>query len=304
MQKVLNHKTIAFYLILFLCWLITRVPYKCIFFLGKIVGLMGYMFSKKVKKVVAININLCLRNFSQQEKNKLIKQSFVYFGLGVMESMISWLVRIEKLPKLKIEGEEHLQKEISLRNGIILLGVHQSSFELVAQVLHCKYPLHGVYKKRTNSLIDATILKFRERNKGKSIPSCNTKDMLRVLKEKKILWIVADQAPKKKRHTVFVDFFGIKTASYTSVSTLSQLGNAVVLPVSCFRTEKNNDLCLKIYPKLEDFPCLVKEKDALKINKAFEEIIMSAPEQYLWMYKKFKVTEDGSKNIYDSIISN
>ncbi len=299
MKNFLNYKTIIFYIILSLCWLITRFPYKCIFYLGKGIGYIGYIFLKKTRKIATININLCFHNFSQKEKNKLIKGSFISLGIGIMENMIAWLVRIEKLPNLEVEGEEYLQKEIAMGNGIILLGAHQSSFELVAQIFQCVYPLHVVYKERINSLINKTILRFRESNGAILIPSYNIKEMLQVLRAKKILWVVADQAPKKKRHTVFAPFFGINTSSYTSISTLSKLSNAAVFPVSCYRTEKNNSYCLKIYPKLNQFPSLTKEKDALKTNQAFEKIIMSSPEQYLWLYKKFKVTEDGSKNVYD-----
>ena len=94
-------------------------------------------------------------------------------------------------------------------------------------------------------------------------------------------------------------FFGIDTASSTATSTLAKLTNASVFPVSPARTKDIYNYELTFYPKIENFPSGSLEEDATRINKIYEKIILSNPEQYIWQYKKFKNTPDGSINIYD-----
>lgn len=298
-KKSLFCKKMFFYITISVCRLITCLPYKCIFFLGRRIGEIAYLIFRKERKVATINVDLCLKHLSRKERHKVVRESFISLGIGIMENAICWLVNIRQLPQLVIEGEEYLKREINMGNGIILLGVHQSSFELIAQIFNHSYPICVVYKERTDPFINNRILEFRERGGAELIPSWNVKKMLKTLRERKILWMVADQAPKKKRHTVFSPFFGTSTATYTSIASLATLSNSTILPISCYREQENNTYRLKIYPKIESISNLDKEKNALKINKAFERIIMSAPEQYAWMYKKFKITKDGNKNIYD-----
>ncbi|MEP1553814.1 MAG: lipid A biosynthesis lauroyl acyltransferase, partial [Paraglaciecola sp.] len=45
---------------------------------------------------------------------------------------------------------------------------------------------------------------------------------------------------------------------------------------------------VKVLPGLENFPSGDDKYDVTRINEMVEKMILLAPEQYLWMHKRFK----------------
>ena len=53
-----------------------------------------------------------------------------------------------------------------------------------------------------------------------------------------------------------------------------------------------------ILPALEDFPSADAAADALRINRLIENWVRRAPEQYLWVHRRFKNGPPELGNIY------
>ncbi|KZY87283.1 hypothetical protein A3742_27305 [Oleiphilus sp. HI0071] len=49
-----------------------------------------------------------------------------------------------------------------------------------------------------------------------------------------------------------------------------------------------NGYTIKITPGIDGFPSGDDRQDMTKLNSKVEDMIMLAPEQYLWMHKRFK----------------
>lgn len=54
-----------------------------------------------------------------------------------------------------------------------------------------------------------------------------------------------------------------------------------------------------ILPALEDFPSGDIAADTQRINVLLEHHIRQAPEQYLWVHRRFKTRPAGSPNLYN-----
>ncbi|NQY42281.1 MAG: hypothetical protein HRT87_02910 [Legionellales bacterium] len=275
------------------------LPYKYILVIGKLLGLAIFFFSKRLRIITEINIELCLKSLPEDKRHALIKESFISLGMGFMETLFAWLAPDHRLPKLhNIHGLEYIENAIKNNKNIIMLGVHQVSAELCGRMFHSLYPFNAVYQKPSNPVIHELILSRRKNIYKDLIDNSKIRTMIKVLQNKEMIWFAPDQGQRRKQ-SVFVPFFGINAATSTSTSKIANLADAIVIPSSCCRTKDYSGYEITFHPKLNNFPSDSFENDAKQINAVYEKIIQANPEQYLWQYKRFKNTQDFSTNVYD-----
>jgi KDO2-lipid IV(A) lauroyltransferase len=64
------------------------------------------------------------------------------------------------------------------------------------------------------------------------------------------------------------------------------------------RKQDNSGYKIRIRPELEDFPGNDQIVDARRINEIIEQQIAAAPDQYLWIHRRFKTRPGGEPGIY------
>ena len=88
----------------------------------------------------------------------------------------------------------------------------------------------------------------------------------------------------------------MSTATIPGLSRLAAMTGAKVLPVI---THMDADgWTVRIAPPWESFPTEDIEADTRRMNAVIEAEIATAPEQYLWMHKRFKTRPPGEKGVY------
>lgn len=78
---------------------------------------------------------------------------------------------------------------------------------------------------------------------------------------------------------------------------ISRLSKAAMLTVTMVRKTDNSGYRLFIMPELENYP---QDEIAAAgyINRVIEKEIMRAPEQYLWVHRRFKTRPEGEPSLY------
>ena len=90
--------------------------------------------------------------------------------------------------------------------------------------------------------------------------------------------------------------FGVNTASLNSTAVLCSRTGATVVPVNLVRmTAARPGYRLEILPALEDFPSGDDHRDRCRTNDLMESMIRRAPEQYMWILRRFRVLADGTR---------
>jgi KDO2-lipid IV(A) lauroyltransferase len=64
------------------------------------------------------------------------------------------------------------------------------------------------------------------------------------------------------------------------------------------RREPDFTYTLTVLPALENFPTEDATADAIRINQLIEQHVRQAPEQYLWVHKRFKARGAGYPEVY------
>lgn len=281
-------------------WLIAQLPYQLQMLMGSFLGRVIAFFGKKRIAIAKRNIELCFSSLSDDEKNHLLKRHIDALGKTFFEIGIAWFWSKKRLRKLvSYEGLEHLKQAHENKQGVLLMTIHSTHMELTAAFLNIQHSIDGTYRKHFNPVYDFIQKSRRERfNKDTlTIERKDVRGMIKSLRKGRALWHAPDQDYGIK-HGIFLPFFGVNAACLTTTTPLTQLGNAIVIPAVSVRN--HDGYYLNIFPPLENFPSDNVTQDTQKIVSIIEKMIMLAPEQYLWVHRRFKNQPQGASDLYSS----
>jgi KDO2-lipid IV(A) lauroyltransferase len=121
--------------------------------------------------------------------------------------------------------------------------------------------------------------------------------IVRSLRKGKVVWYAPDQDFGRER-SVFAPFMGVETATLTATARLAKLSGAPIVPFYSERLPGNQGYLIKILPELENFPSGDDVTDATLVNQVIEQQVRAAPEQYLWLHRRFKTRPEGEADLY------
>jgi len=297
-RPAFQFKDLGTWIAVALFWLFGQLPWNWQLAIGRGLGRVSYLALKRRRDIAAKNIELCFPHLSADEQATLTRQTIMSTGEALTEIAAAYINnRVDLTSRLTIEGLEHLetaQKE----GGVIMLGMHLNTIDAGCRLLGdgAKVPFSVVYRPNNNPILDWLIAWGRGRFVEKYIDRKDMRGLIRQLRAGNTVWYAPDQ-DYGREHSVFAPFFGVPAATITTTSRLAQMGKAKVVPTSHFRLPNG---CYKIVfgPALENFPSGDDVVDATLINQVIEQEVLKAPEQYLWVHRRFKTRPVGGEKLY------
>lgn len=283
-----------------LLWLITRLPQRWQLSTGRAIGNILYFFPSPFKKTTEINIKKCFPDYTPEQQKALAKKNFQGLALGIIEAGMAWWLPENKLPTVvNIQGMEHLESALAKGKGAILISPHFTCLEIAGRLfmMRCKFDMGTMYRPHKKPIVRFIHENYRIKKSVTYIQRHRLRDLIRALNNNIGIWYAYDVDGGRKR-SVFAPFFGIQTASLTSVSRIVKLSGTAVIPITFYRRENEfaYDICLS--PALENFPGDDLTEDATRLNADLEAGIRNRPDQYVWQYKRFKTRPMGEKRFY------
>jgi KDO2-lipid IV(A) lauroyltransferase len=98
------------------------------------------------------------------------------------------------------------------------------------------------------------------------------------------------------RDSVFVPFFGVQTATITSLSRFARMARARVVPVVSRLTKEGYEVT--VHSPWTNYPTGDVQADTAAMNTCLEGFIRATPEQYYWVHKRFKTRPEGEPSFY------
>jgi Kdo2-lipid IVA lauroyltransferase/acyltransferase len=238
-------------------------------------------------RIARRNIELCLPTLSPREQAELLDRHCKSLGVGLCETANTWWSNDRRVNRLaEVHGLENLQAALAKGRGAILIGGHFTTIEIATRILGTVVPLNVVYRPTKNALLSHIMFTSFSRH-GKPIAYDDIRMMIRALKKNEAVWYAPDQSYRNKG-AAMVDFFGIPAATNTATSRLARISGAAVMTYFAERLPGTAGYRVVIGPVMENFPSADAIGDAERFNRLLEAQILRAPEQYLWVHRRFK----------------
>jgi Kdo2-lipid IVA lauroyltransferase/acyltransferase len=257
--------------------------------LGAAIGWLFYRLNRRERRIAARNLEICFPALGAPERGRLLKQHFRSVGLSVVEMGIGWFAPIAKLhERVEIRGLEHLDAALVSGKGALLVTAHFTPIEIGVCVLE-DYPgkVSSLYRPQRNAMMDCLILKGRSRFSSTQVPRDNVRLLLRLLQRNEAVLYMPDQTYLGNQ-SAMIPFFGEPATTNIATSKIAKISGAPVLPYWFRRNADERTYTVEIEPPLENFPTDDALADTRRIVALLEARIRQTPEQYLWVYKKFK----------------
>ncbi|MDO4908039.1 lipid A biosynthesis lauroyl acyltransferase [Neisseria sp.] len=284
----------------FILYLIQLLPFCLIHKLADFVGFLAYYAVKPRRKVGETNLRKCFPEWSKTKRTAVLKCHFQHMAKLMFEYGLYWYAPAERLRRfVRYQDKHHLDDALSTGEKVILLYPHFTAFEMAVYTLNQDVPLTSMYSHQKNRAMDEQILKGRHRYNNVFLIGRNEglRAIIKQIRKSGAPFLYLPDQDFGRNDSIFVNFFGIPTATIAGLSRIAGLTGAKVIPAIPTR-EPDNTVTLRFYPAWENFPTENAEADTQRMNDFIEARAREHPEQYFWLHKRFKTRPEGEPGFY------
>lgn len=276
--------------------LAARLPWPLQRGLGRVVGWLARWLAPARRRAAETNLALCFPQLAPAARARLLRDSYAALGIGLFEFLRAWWGSIAPMRRtVRMEGFEQLERLRAEGRGVLLVSGHFMTLEICGRLACDRVPLHGMYRRHRNPVFEWAVKRGRLRYAGGMYTNDEIRGAVRHLKRGGFLWYAPDQDMRGK-DTVFAPFFGVPAATITATHQLARLTGCAVAPY--FHRREGGRYVLRIGSPLEDFPSADAVADSARVNAAIEAMVREAPDQYLWIHRRFKRQPEGAPPVY------
>jgi KDO2-lipid IV(A) lauroyltransferase len=283
---------VVYILVYPLLWLVSRLPFKIIYFISDGVYILLYYLIGYRKKVVRNNLALVFPEKSEEER-LVIEKKFFRHMCDIFLEMIKTLgiSNKEVQKRFTVTNMEVLHElEAKGMNTMIMLP-HYASWEWVVSLnLQIKSKGYGIYQKIQNKYFDKLVRDLRGRFNTQLISTRESRKILKYAKESKqllMVGIISDQSPMVIKAKYWTDFMGIVVPVHVGGEEICKAND--IIPVYLKTRKIGRGYYQGTVKVLSENPSEVED---YKITDAFlretEKSIREAPEYYFWTHKRWK----------------
>lgn len=280
-------------------WLMARLPQHALMWLGRRLGALLLRVPSARRHIAAANIALCFPERDAVVRAALVDANLRDIGLMLVEFALGWMGSDRRMASIptRIEGLQHLEAARAQGKGVLLVGGHFSHLELCARLVSQRIRIAGMYRRMDSAVFEWVVLRARLDYADAMFEKDDIRGTVKYLRGGGTLWYAPDQDMRSK-DTVFVPFFGVPAATITATHHLARMSGAVVIPFFHRRLPDGQGYALRLGAPLENFPGTDVTDDTARVNACIEQMVREAPEQYLWVHKRFKTRPADAPAIY------
>lgn len=279
---------------------LAHLPLPLVRGLGACLGWALWLIARRRRRIAATNLGLCFPHRSSAERRRWLRRHFVCFAQAWLDR--SWLWHA---PASVVRARLSLQGQVSalLQPGpIVILAPHFVGLDAgwTALTLLLERRMCTLYAEQLNPQADGWILQGRQRFGAPRVLARRQgmRAVVQALRAGEPFYLLPDM-DHGARDAVFVPFFGVPAATVTSLSRVSRLAGATVVPVTARLSASGYEV--EVHPPWSDAPTEDATADTALMNLRLQAWIETMPEQYYWVHKRFKTRPSGEPDVYADI---
>lgn len=260
--------------------------------------LLYHVFSFR-KKLVLHNLRLVFSNvLSETEITQLAKGFYSHIFTTLKESIaLRFMTQRQIKSRAIVIGEKYLAAldQNKIKGALVITG-HFGNWEFapIAGILNFKefsQDFYFIRKTQSIQLLEKIFFNRFYRVGLGVIPKKNSlSEVYKKLESEQVIVMVMDQYAKGKEG-IPVEFFGIKTNTYRTVAMIAKDTGVPVIPARAYRRSDGKHVLEFLQPltwQSHDDPFEEIKINTRLYNEALEKLILEYPDQWLWMYKRWK----------------
>jgi len=283
---------------IFVLWMLHFLPFRVLVSIGNGLGLLLYQIASERRRVATVNLQLCFPEWSDAKRNRMVRDHFKMFARGLIERTILWWSSGQRiLGLIRVEGVQHFNAVKG--KPVILLTPHFVGMDVGGQWVAQHADTVCMYANQKNGYMTDLLLKKRARF-GNQLLYSRQQGLRSILKgmRKGLPFIYPPDQDQGVKDGAFIPFFGVPTATMTSVPRIAQMTGAVVIPCITRLLPGAAGYVLTFYPAWENYPSGDDIADTRYMNEFIEQRVREMPEQYFWLHKRFKTRPEGEAKFY------
>lgn len=281
--------------------LLSRLELRTLQRIGDLLGDLLW-FSRSARRRVALrNLERCYPQLPESERARIARASLRHKMKTLTELPLIWLGPDERVQRLLVEirGRERIERAMAQGRGMILLTLHQGSFEGPAITFSRDHVITGVYKPQKGAFERLSVI-GRTRYRGRLVPAIGgtvREKMVECLGRGEMVYFLPDQDPPRGRG-VLVPLFGHLAHTPTLVARLIRETGAPVLFFVGERLPDGRGFIMHVVEPPAEIYSEDVETSAAAMNRGIEQCIALCPEQYWWGYRRFRRRPEGEPDFY------
>lgn len=250
------------------------------------------------KKIVLQNMRLVFADtLNDLEIRKLALSFYGHLFTSLKENiMLRFMSEKQIKQRAVVIGEEHIAHHLGT-GGLIITGhVGNWEFAPIAGIMNFKNfrgHFYFVRKMQASKFLEKILFKRYHDAGLRVIPKKNSlMQIFQALENNHFVVQVLDQqASRKDKDAIRVEFFGKKIGTFRSVALIARHSGAPVIPARSYRSVDGKHV-LEFFAPLPWQVCPDPQEEIYlntrRYNQVLENMILDYPEQWLWLYKRWK----------------
>ncbi|MBD3893427.1 lipid A biosynthesis acyltransferase [Hydrogenophaga sp.] len=277
--------------------LMARLPLTWVRGIGWLLGRVLHVLVRRRRRIARANWALCFPHQSAQQVRLAVRRHFVLYAQAWLDR--GWLWGADEATvrsRLHLVGALH---ELQGSAPTLIFAPHFLGMDAggSALALGVQRPFASVYTRQRNAAVDRWLRAGRLRfGQGQLIERRQgLRGAVQALRAGAALYILPDM-DMGRQGSVFVPFFGIPAATVPTLARLARLTSAKVVPVISRLTPQGYEV--QVLPAWSDYPGVDVQADTALMNQRLEHMILTMPEQYYWVHRRFKTRPPGEPPLY------
>ncbi|MCX7945962.1 MAG: lysophospholipid acyltransferase family protein [Hydrogenophilus sp.] len=279
----LRHRLAASLLSL-LCHLLPSFTLRRAQHLGALLGWLTWILSRKTRRTLSETLTL-----AGYRDPALKRQAIAAAGTQAIEALWIWVQPLAEVLRTiqRVHGWEAVEAARREGFGLLFLTPHLGCFEITALWGGAHFPLTILYRPPRLPSLRPLLTAGRARG-GVHLAAADragVRALIAALRRGEGVGILPDQTPKAG-HGIWAPFFGHPVWTMTLAARLSLLPRVSSFLAWGERLPEGGGFALHFTPLLA--PAEPIPQRVVRINALLEQLIRSAPHQYLWVYPRFR----------------
>jgi Kdo2-lipid IVA lauroyltransferase/acyltransferase len=281
--------------------IIRSLPFGAVQQLADVAGSIVFWLDIKGRRVALANLEAAFGpELKAGRRRQIARRSLQVFAQNFLQ--LFWTTRItaQNVEKyLSFEDSEKFREFLEYDGPIIAITPHFGNVELVGAVLGLKgCTFNIIAQPLKNELLTPLFTKLRQAPGHKIIAPDNAAvRLLRALRAGESVFLLSDLTLKLRDTAVIIDAFDLKTRVTQLHAFLHLRTGAPILPWATL-PRPDGGCIIRLLPWLKFQPNTSCQEIAQACWNAFEPIIRTYPENWLWVYKHWRYRPSAATRRY------